>query len=52
MDLVKKWIEKRREDNPEPTWIKLVRELEDNPNPFDWLVMIESRYRKKKNRKQ
>lgn len=42
MDVVKKWIEKRRKDDPEPAWIKLVRALEEEPD--DWLYIIEVAY--------
>lgn len=42
MDVVKKWIERRRKDDPEPAWIKLVRALEEEPD--DWLYTIEIAY--------
>lgn len=44
MDVIKKWLEMRRKDDP--AWFKLVRELEENPDQPDltWLEVIEMKY--------
>lgn len=44
MDIIKKWLELRRKDNP--AWFKLVRELEENPDRpnMNWLDVIEMKY--------